>query len=405
MLYRAGAGRVAAIAQEGFVLLTEKRWVSIASSIKGAIRRGELHPGARIASETEMAIQWNVSPMTVHRALTELQREGWVVRRRKVGTVVADRSALPATKVALIYSSNTDLPQAAYACGIEESLGEGVEIVILTTGNSAAEEARCLEKAAAECSAIICYPTGKPENTPLLKKIVASMPLLFIDCTPDGVDADVAMTDNFGSMIMGLQHLQALGHTRIAYFMEYPHQVSSVKERYAGYQEFMKRELGAADPDRWVRRFANTMPWDQYYERVESVLAEMLSEPDAVTAVACQQDATMAAVLDACIHLGVSVPGELAVLSFNDIPARLQPLTRNVHRLVQRPVELGHMVAKRARLRMDSPEMAPQTMRLLTDLYPATPYQPSEAARKFLAGRRSPAVNDTSSPVAVEDNA
>jgi len=365
----------------------EKRWGLIASSIKSAIRRGELYAGARIASETELAAQWNVSPMTVHRALTELQREGWVVRRRKAGTVVADRSAHPTTRIALIFTNPADLPQGAYASGIEESLGEGLRLVPLTTDNSPAREARCLERAAAECSAIICYPTGAPENTALLKRIAASVPLLFIDCAPEGVDADTVMTDNYGSMQMGLRHLKSLGHTRIAYFMEYPHLVSSVKERYAGYQDFMATELGVSDTERWVRRFSNTMSLEQYFDRVETVLAEMLSESETVTAIACQQDATMAAVLEACIHLGVSVPGELAILSFNDIPAKTQPLARTVHRLVQRPIELGHLVAQRARLRLDAPTLPIQTVRLLTDLYPATDHRPSDAVRDFVAAR------------------
>ena len=367
--------------------MQEKRWYSIASSIKAAIRSGDLDVGARIASETEMASQWNVSPMTVHRALTQLQSEGWVVRRPKVGTVVADRSSQPETKVALIFGGYMHLPAAAYAGSIEESLGEDIKLIPLTTSNTAATEARCLETAAAECDAIICYPTGKPENTALLQKISASMPLLFIDCTPDNVEADVVMTDNFGSIIMGLKHLHSIGHTRIAYFMEYPHQVSSVKERYAGYLEFMKQDIGASDPDRWVRRFSTTMSWDQYCDRVQEVVVELLSESNPVTAIACQQDATMCAVLDACVHLGVSIGDELAVLSFNDIPPGLQPLARNVHRLVQRPVELGHIIAKRARLRLNSPTVAPQTVRLLTDFYPATPFTLTKSAQEFIKTR------------------
>lgn len=364
-----------------------QRWVAIAASIKSAIRSGELYAGARIASEMELATQWNVSPMTVHRALTELQREGWVVRRRRAGTVVAARSAHPATKIALIFTSRSELPQGAYAFGIEESLRDGLQLVPFTTDGDSAREARCLERAAEECNAIICYPTGAPENTPLLKKIAAAMPLLFIDCAPEGVEADTVMTDNYGSMLLGLRHLKSIGHTRIAYFMESPHRVSSVKERYAAYQSFITEEAEAADPEHWVRRFSVAMPMEQYFERVETVLASLLSEPEPVTAIACQQDGMMAAVLEACIHLGVSVPGELEILSFNDVPAKMQPLARTVHRLVQRPVELGNMVAQRTRLRLDSPDLPVQTMRLLTDLYPATRHTPSEAVQSFLITR------------------
>jgi len=363
--------------------MQEKRWGSIASSIKSAIRRGDLFAGARIASEKELAAEWNVSPMTVHRALTELQREGWVVRRRRAGTVVADRSVQPVTKIGLIFTSPADLPQGAYATGIEESLGDGLALVPLSTDNQPAREALCLEHAAQECSAIICYPTGAPQNKALLKKIAATMPLLFIDCAVEGVNVDAVMTDNYGSIQLGLRHLASLGHTRIAYFME-PHLVSSSKDRYAGYVDFMKHDLEVVDPDRWVRRFSSSTPTELYFERVETVVAELLSETERVTAIACQQDAVMAAVLEACSHLGVSVPSDLAVLSFNDFPARVQPFARTVHRLVQRPVELGHMVAQRTRLRLETPDLAIQTMRLLTDFYPAVEYKPSAAAASYL---------------------
>jgi len=367
--------------------MQEKRWGTIAASIKGAIRRGDLYVGARIASETELAAQWKVSPMTVHRALAELQREGWVVRRPRAGTVVADRSAHPTIKVGLIFTNRADLPQGAYAVGIEESLGEGLRLVQFSTKQNIAREAECLELAADECSAIICHPTGAPENTPLLKKIAANMPLLFIDCAPDGIDVDTVMTDNLGSIKMGLRHLKSLGHSRIAYFMGFPHLISSVKERYDGYCQFMTEESGVDDPDRWVRRFAYSMPTEQYFDRVEAAVVELLREKDPVTAIACQQDATMAAVLEACIHLGVSVPRELAILSFNDVPVKTQPLARTVHRLVQRPIELGHMAAQRIRLRLDDPDLPPQSIKLLTDLYPAIDHIPSDDVRDFVAER------------------
>jgi len=367
--------------------MPEKRWGTIASSIKGAIRRGDLYAGARIASEKELAVQWDVSPVTVHRALAELQREGWVVRKRKLGTVVADRSARPTAKIGLVFSNPSDLPQGAYAIGIEDSLGEDLRMTALSTDNNPVREAKCLNLAASECSAIICAPTGAPENTALLKKIAASMPLLFIDCAPDGIEADSVMTDNIGSMILGLQHLHSVGHSRIAYFMGFPHLISSVKDRYAGYLQFMKKEIGMPDPERWVRRFSNTMPTDQHFDRVEAVLAELLSEKDPVTAVVCQQDAMMAAVLDACIHLGISVPSELAILSFNDVPAKAQPLARTVHRLVQRPVELGHMAGRAVRLRLDTPDHPIQTIRLLTDFFPAIEHVPSEVVENFVAAR------------------
>ena len=114
----------------------------------------------------------------------------------------------------------------------------------------------------------------------------------------------------------------------------------------------------------------------------------MLLGPDRITAVACQQDATLTAVIEACVRLGISFPEELALLSFCDAPLPVTPLARGVHRLVQRPEEMGHIAAKRIQLRLVSPDLPPQVTRLTTDLYPASmPPSYSRAALDFIQSR------------------
>jgi GntR family transcriptional regulator of arabinose operon len=367
--------------------MNEKRWVSIASAIKTAIRSGDLTAGARIASEVEMASQWNVSPVTVHRALSELQREGWVVRRRKAGTVVADRAAHPPIKIALVFTTLSDKPQGSYLSGIEESLAEGHQLLPMSSNSNVRDEAKCLERALAECSAVICYPTGG--NATLLNRIASTMPLVLVDRVPEGVEADAIMTDNFGSMLMGLKHLHAQGHTRIAYFMEDQANISSVRERRAAYLEFMKQEIGIADPSRWERKLSASMTvWEQYVSCVEAALAELLTDPEPITAIACQQDSVMSAVLESAVHLGIRLPDDLAVLSFSDNGPRLH-LVNAVHRLVQRSAEMGHMAARRIQQRLNAPAATPpQIMRLMTDLYPAKPHVLTAPAQRYVAGRK-----------------
>src|SRR5881398_973951 len=61
--------------------------------IQGAIRKridsGQLHPGDAVASERDLAKIHQVSLMTARHALTSLEREGIVERRRGAGTFVA----------------------------------------------------------------------------------------------------------------------------------------------------------------------------------------------------------------------------------------------------------------------------------------------------------------------------
>ncbi len=61
----------------------------IAASIRRKIASGELRPGDRVPSTRQITRQWGVAMATATRVLTTLQREGLVVARAGVGTVVA----------------------------------------------------------------------------------------------------------------------------------------------------------------------------------------------------------------------------------------------------------------------------------------------------------------------------
>jgi GntR family transcriptional regulator len=61
----------------------------IQSAIRKRIDSGELHPGDPVPSERELAKLHRVSLMTARHALTFLEREGLVERRRGIGTFVA----------------------------------------------------------------------------------------------------------------------------------------------------------------------------------------------------------------------------------------------------------------------------------------------------------------------------
>lgn len=369
--------------------MKEKRWAQIASTIKTSIRRGELAHGARIASETEMASRWNVSQVTVHRALSELQREGWVVRRPGAGTVVADPSSIPMAKIAVIAETISDPPQCDYIRGISEYLTGKFDLTPMNANRSSIIEAKCLEEAAAECSAVISVPMCDPHNTALYNRIAAIMPLIFIDCTQDGVDADAFMTDNFESMLMGLKHMYSLGHRRIAYLMENTLNFSAVRDRSAAYRHFMKETVGISAPERWERQFpGNVMTAEQYVGAVENALAEMMLSDEPITAVACQHDALLQVLIECCMHLGLRIPDDLGVLSFNDAPRRVP--NGGVHRLVQRSVEMGHMAALRVQQRLTTtpPGAPPQITKVITDLYPAVTYAFS-AASSELARRQT----------------
>jgi GntR family histidine utilization transcriptional repressor len=60
----------------------------ILDDVEGRILSGEFPPGARIATEHELAARYGCSRMTVSKVLTQLAHAGLVERRRRAGTFV-----------------------------------------------------------------------------------------------------------------------------------------------------------------------------------------------------------------------------------------------------------------------------------------------------------------------------
>lgn len=70
---------------------TKPIYLQIMDLIKKEIATGKLPPGSQMASVRELAIQYQVNPNTVQRALSELEREGLVKSDRTVGRFINDQ--------------------------------------------------------------------------------------------------------------------------------------------------------------------------------------------------------------------------------------------------------------------------------------------------------------------------
>lgn len=364
-------------------------WKQIAQSIEAAIADGKLAVGERLPSEVELAAQWHVCRMTAHRAMQELQRRGIVERRRRHGTFVApasarraafhDLSSIEGAKpgvVAVLSFASSDYPTAAYLSGIRHALPRDTRQLFFDTGEGPQQEARLLEQMQHEADGILCMPTCAPENSPLLRRIVASgLPIVCLDRVPPDVEIDAVLTDNYASSVAALQMLVERGHRRIAHFTDYRPQVSSTRERLQAFGDVM-RQSGESDVERWTRFFtAFVVERDHYYEHlrqaVHDALFALLQSEEPPTAIFCLQDNYMAAVLETCAEMGVAVPSQLEVLSFNDCPPALLPLLRGVHRIVQNPQEMGAMAATRLLRRIQGEILPAEIVRVPAQIHVA----------------------------------
>jgi len=68
-------------------------YVQVKNQIRLAVERGELAPGRQLPTVRDLAVELNINANTVARIYADLEREGYLVRRRGIGTFAAERTA------------------------------------------------------------------------------------------------------------------------------------------------------------------------------------------------------------------------------------------------------------------------------------------------------------------------
>src|SRR5690606_7765001 len=118
------------------------------------------------------------------------------------------------------------------------------------------------------------------------------------------------------------KHLTDLGHRRIALIMGDPEMQESI-ERRNGYLNALRD--GGIEPDE------STMAAGPYCEtNGYNIMSGWLGEGKHPTAVVCASDAIAAGVLLALFESGISVPKDVSVVGFDDVPGSaflIPPLT------------------------------------------------------------------------------
>ena len=95
----------------------EPKYRQVAEWIIQKIRSGELKPGTRLPGERAFAEEYGLSVATTVAVMRELCRQGYIIRRRKSGTYVADPEPLRRPRIGFI----TGKPEI-YCCRINTEL-------------------------------------------------------------------------------------------------------------------------------------------------------------------------------------------------------------------------------------------------------------------------------------------
>lgn len=144
----------------------------------------------------------------------------------------------------------------------------------------------------------------------------AQIPLVAI--SPDAPEAarlDVPFTDidNAVGIQMAVRHLTELGHTRIAHLTG-DQNVYSVRSRREAFLEALSGAGLPASPEYLIYGMYSG-------KRAGQDLRHLLSLPHPPTAIVAGNDNIALALLRGAQEMGISLPGDLSVIGFDDVPA------------------------------------------------------------------------------------
>jgi DNA-binding LacI/PurR family transcriptional regulator len=280
---------------------------------KGTRKRQDIHDVARHARVSIATVSRTINGVsTVDK---ELAKRVWKAIRElnyfpntHARALVSGRSRLLGLLVSEI--TNPFFPELVQ--GFEDvATRHGYEILIGSTNYEPDRMKDCIRRMVERNVEGVAVMTFGIEG-PLLEELaLRQIPMVFVDAAP-AQNLMSAIAVNYQQGIReGVQHLAVLGHRRIA-FVSGPLIQRSAQLRKSAFLK-AAAEIGLAPPAEWLPEGDHTL------EGGMVSMEKLLQVPERPTAVMCSNDMTAIGALRVLARNGISVPGEISVIGFDDI--------------------------------------------------------------------------------------
>lgn len=235
------------------------------------VRSGALPPGARVPSEMELAVRFEVSRITSKRALEVLRQAGVIERIRGKGSFVArhlpdldqisaagPQRNRPAERtpvaIGLVMPDLSEVYGLELFYAIEEYCAQqGISLVIRRSAGHQAEEEKAIESLVSSglVEGLVVFPVhGEYYNATLLRMILDGQPLVLVDRFLTGIAGCAVHTDNRAAAKALTERLLDLGHRHIAFVSPPAQNTSSIEARLEGFRAaFSGRGLTSGPAD------------------------------------------------------------------------------------------------------------------------------------------------------------
>lgn len=154
--------------------------------------------------------------------------------------------------------------------------------------------------------------SGPRSDDPLLDELAEEQFPLILHGRVEGSGLPYVDVDNRAGAYQAVSHLIRLGHSRIGFISNAPLSYSGAEDRYAGYRQALAEHGIRLDES--LVRCGNFLP-----ATGQAAMQELLGLPVRPTAVFGASDVVAIGAMSAIQSAGLSIPGDVAVVGFDDI--------------------------------------------------------------------------------------
>jgi len=296
----------------------------VSDLLKAAIAEGKYQPGDRLPSMDELATTFRLTKLTVRRALQELQAEGVITISPARGSFVAETAPalpLPARDSRLpvigevscvMRPGQTGFYHTAILESIRHELAQQMTNLLFLPAYQAPDDFPQLLRMLQQSHLDGVVYVGPFAPAVLQRLIAEGPPAVILDFAVKGLAVPMITIDNREGAAQAVGHLLELGHARIAVIEGDPCQPAT-GERLAGVYEALA-EAGLSPASITVVEGKFTP------EGGRAAMDSLLARTPRPTAVFCMNDEMAFGALQAAQQAGLSLPRELSIVGFDDVP-------------------------------------------------------------------------------------
>jgi len=186
-----------------------------------------------------------------------------------------------------------------------------------------------------------------------------NFPYVLIDQSDNTGKSNIVDSTNWQGAYDAVTYLIELGHTRIAHISGSPY-LQSAEDRLEGYKSALS-DHNIPINDRYI------LEGNFYQDKGYEVTLQLLDMDTPPTAIFAANDLSALGVMDAVRDRGLSIPADMSVIGFDDIPQAIitYPKLTTVRQSLK---QMGRIAVKLLLEKLENPDTTPRRITLKTEL-------------------------------------